>query len=54
MEHLNGEVVWVARADTGLIEPVSHSEAREYVWGGEYDERLEAMEVEGDALDCSG
>ena len=32
-----GAVVWAVRAGSGLIEPLSHAEADEYLYGGEYD-----------------
>jgi len=34
------------RSDSGLMEPVSHKELDEYLYGGEYEERLEAIEDE--------
>lgn len=34
---------YVARADSGILEPVSWKQTQEYLYGGEYDERLEAI-----------
>ena len=39
-QHLSqhgGSVVWAVRAGSGLMEPLSHAEADEYLYGGEYD-----------------
>jgi len=35
-----GEYAFVCRADNGILEAVPEEEAREYLYGGEYDERL--------------
>lgn len=44
-----GEFAFVARAGSGVLEPVSFRELDEYLEGGEYDERLEAI---GDYDEC--
>lgn len=41
-----GEFAFIMRSDSGLMEPVSHRELDEYLYGGEYEERLEAIEDE--------
>lgn len=38
LEHCGGHVVWAVRAGSGLMEPLSHAEADEYLYGGEYDQ----------------
>lgn len=40
---LSGEFAFVARSQSGILEPVSLSELDEYIEGGEYDERLEEL-----------
>jgi hypothetical protein len=45
-EQLSGEYAFVARAGSGMLEPVSFRELDEYLDGGEYDDRLEEIEAE--------
>lgn len=42
-EQHHGAFHFVARAGSGLLEPVSTDELEEYLEGGEYDERLMEM-----------
>jgi len=42
-------VAMVVDPDSGLMRPANAKEVDEYVWGGEYDERLEAI---GENADC--
>lgn len=44
----HNDIVFVARAGSGILEAVSQTEAREYHLGGEYDQRLEEI---GDSMD---
>lgn len=37
---LSNEVVFIARSGSGILEPATPEQAREYLMGGEYDERL--------------
>ncbi|MEC4804430.1 MAG: hypothetical protein SAJ12_10510 [Jaaginema sp. PMC 1079.18] len=39
-----GDYNFIARAGSGVLEAVHESEAREYLYGGEYDQRLEEAE----------
>lgn len=39
----SGNFCFVARSGSGILEAVSGAEATEYLYGGEYDERLEDM-----------
>ena len=41
-----GEFAFIMRSDSGLMEPVSHRELDEYLYGGEYEERLEDVDEE--------
>jgi hypothetical protein len=43
---LSTEVCFVARAGSGILEPVTAAQAREYLLGGEYDERLAEIDDE--------
>lgn len=36
--------VFIARAGSGILEPASPEEIREYLNGGEYDERMEEID----------
>jgi hypothetical protein len=45
-ERLSGEYAFVARAGSGMLEPVSFGELDEYLDGGEYDERMSEIEAE--------
>jgi len=40
---LSGEFAFVAKADSGILQPVSMRELDDYIEGGEYDERLEQL-----------
>lgn len=42
---------FVAEPGSGLMRPVTQAEKDEYLWGGEYDERLEEI---GDVEDFDG
>lgn len=44
----HNDIVFVARAGSGILEAVGQQEAREYHLGGEYDERLSEI---GDSMD---
>lgn len=50
----NGEFAMIAREGTGILEAVAWEEAMEYVWGGEYDEVLEAQMDYGPESDGVG
>lgn len=50
---LSGEFAFVARADSGILEPVSMRELDDYIEGGEYDMRLEQLDDEDLQL-CHG
>jgi hypothetical protein len=41
---LSTEVCFVARAGSGILEPASPDQVREYLMGGEYDERLSEID----------
>jgi hypothetical protein len=41
---LSTEVCFVARVGSGILEPVTAAQAREYLLGGEYDERLSQLD----------
>ncbi|MFE4108565.1 hypothetical protein [Almyronema epifaneia] len=41
---LAGEYYFVAEAESGLLRPASADELEEYIYGGEYEERLENSE----------
>jgi hypothetical protein len=43
------QYAFVAEPGSGLMRPVTQSDLEDYLWGGEYDERLE--EIEEDDLD---
>lgn len=49
LDRHGGAVVWCARSETGLLEPLSYAETDEYLYGGEYDERLAQSGQEGTA-----
>lgn len=42
--HANSDRIFVQRPGSLLLEAVSQSEAEEFCWGGEYDERLAEIE----------
>lgn len=42
-DQLSGEFAFVADAETGILRPCSPQELEEYMHGGEYEARLEAM-----------
>lgn len=51
IESRSGECVLLADAESGILRPASWQETDEYLYGGEYDERmLSLLEVE-DAYD---
>lgn len=35
-----GSMTFIARSDTGLLEPATSEELAEYIYGGEYEERM--------------
>lgn len=39
-----GDYNFIARAGSGILEAVPEAEAREYLYGGEYDQRLDEIE----------
>lgn len=39
-DRLSGEFAFVADAASGLLRPCSAEELEDYLWGGEYEERL--------------
>ncbi len=43
MSDLNLGFNFAVRIQSGLLEPIIDSELREYIYGGEYDERLAAI-----------
>jgi hypothetical protein len=45
---------FVARAGSGILEPVSESELEEYLEGGEYEERLDEMGDEDELVEFYG
>jgi hypothetical protein len=44
----SGEMAFVARSGSGILEPVSRRELDDYLEGGEYAQRLQ----ESDQMDC--
>lgn len=44
------ERLFVVRTGSGILEPATPSEMREYLDGGEYDQRLEELEQEDDLM----
>lgn len=46
----SGDFSLIARAGTGILEAVSTQEVEEYLWGGEYDERLLEMGDDDDEI----
>ncbi|NER84498.1 MAG: hypothetical protein F6K42_34245 [Leptolyngbya sp. SIO1D8] len=42
-ERLGDETNYVADPETGLLRTATPDELMDYVWGGEYDERLEQL-----------
>lgn len=42
---------FIARSGSGLLEAVSNNQATEYLYGGEYDQRLQELENENDNND---
>lgn len=52
-EQIGQQCSFVADRDSGLLRPATDQELTEYLYGGEYDERLEdieAIEAIGDEL----
>ena len=45
------QTAFIADPVSGVLRPASPDELREYVYGGEYDERLEQIGEEDDWLD---
>lgn len=43
-DQLSGEFAFVVRPEVGLWEPVGYGELDEYLYGGEYDNRLTEIE----------
>ncbi|WNZ24848.1 hypothetical protein HJG54_19675 [Leptolyngbya sp. NK1-12] len=44
-ERMGQQCCFVADRDSGLLRPATDAELTEYLYGGEYDERLEAIEA---------
>lgn len=40
-DRIGKNVCFVASVETGLLRPATPDELNEYLWGGEYDQRLE-------------
>jgi hypothetical protein len=52
---INQQCFFVAASDSGLLRPASRQELDEYLYGGEYDDRLEEIgddDEEINELDC--
>lgn len=45
-----GDGCYVARAGSGLLEPATPQQIREYLEGGEYDARLGEIDLEDDFM----
>lgn len=41
---ISEEVVFIARFGSGILEPATPEQAREYLMGGEYDERMNEID----------
>lgn len=42
-DHISQQCFFVASSDSGVLRPASNDELDEYLYGGEYDERLEGI-----------
>lgn len=40
----HGEIAFVADSSTGLLRPVNNAQLEDYLYGGEYDERMGEIE----------
>ncbi|MGG6293797.1 hypothetical protein ACQ4M4_05175 [Leptolyngbya sp. AN02str] len=47
---INQAPIFVASATDGILRPATPDELTEYLYGGEYDERLDALEPEENEL----
>ncbi|MBD2465780.1 hypothetical protein H6G89_32850 [Oscillatoria sp. FACHB-1407] len=43
--HMSQQIAFVASADSGLLRPATNAELTEYLYGGEYGERLNELEL---------
>jgi hypothetical protein len=48
-ERIGQQCSFVADRDSGLLRPATDAELTDYLYGGEYDERLEALDQIEDA-----
>lgn len=53
-EAIGQQVALVAEVGSGLLRPASADELDDYLMGGEYDERMEALEDADNGLDYFG
>lgn len=53
-EQIGQQVAFVAQVGSGLLRPATPDELDEYLMGGEYDERMEALGDTDDGLDYVG
>jgi hypothetical protein len=40
-DHIGQNVCFVASVESGILRPATPDELNDYLWGGEYDQRLE-------------
>lgn len=51
MHQSNGQGFYVADASSGVLRPATMAELDEYLYGGEYDERLDSLDDDDDDLE---